>query len=269
MRTPWTASLEMRTFCDASAAAVQRRSCFSVASPPARATRSASDGPRSTTIIRWPSATRGLGAAASPAAATSASRPRAGRLRVRIERKILGVALGLDEARGRGDHRRVVGAEREWRERGAGQRGTELRVGRDAADDGDLLRAGRLGGLERAADERADDRALVARGEIGAPPLELGGREVADGVEKCRLQPREGEVESRDARDREGVGLRIALAREPVEGGAARIAEAEEACALVEGLAGGVVDRRPDPAEAAVLAHVEKQRVAAAREQAE
>src|SRR5919198_2649255 len=290
MRTPWTASLEMRTFCDASAAAVQRRSCFSVASPPARATRSASDGPRSTTIIRWPSATRGLGAPASPiqlaedcgafvrappevatstAAATSASRPSAGRLRVRIERKILGVALGLDEARGRGDHRRVVGAERERRERGAGQRGTELRVGRDAADDGDLLRAGRLGGLERAADERADDRALVARGEIGAPPLELGGREVADGVEKCRLQPREGEVESRDARDREGVGLRIALAREPVEGGAARIAEAEEACALVEGLAGGVVDRRPDPAEAAVLAHVEKQRVAAAREQAE
>jgi len=108
----------MRTFCEASAAAVQLRYCFSVASPPARATRSASEGLLSTTIIRWPSATRGLGPPASPiqladdggafvrappevatsaAAATSASRASAGRLRVRIERKILGVALGLDE----------------------------------------------------------------------------------------------------------------------------------------------------------------------------
>ena len=125
---------EMRTFCEASAAAVQLRSCFSVAKPPARATRSASEGLRSTTIIRCPSATRGRDPPASPiqlaedcgpfvrappdvatstAAATSATSASAGRLRVRIERKILGVALGLDEACRRGDHGRVVGAERQ------------------------------------------------------------------------------------------------------------------------------------------------------------
>src|SRR5919199_2929501 len=177
MRTPWTPSREMRTFCAASAAAVQRRSCFSVARPPARATRSASDGLRSTTIIRWPSATRGRGAPASPtqlaadcgafvrappeaatsaAAATSARSANAGRLRVRIERKILGVREGLRVARGRGDHRRVVGAERERCERGPGDRGAELRVGGDPADDGDLVDTRRLGGLERPYDERAD-----------------------------------------------------------------------------------------------------------------
>src|SRR5919198_3271240 len=170
MRTPWTPRREMRTFCAAGPAAFQRRSCFSVASPPARATRSASDGLRSTTIIRWPSATRGLGAPASPiqlaeedgafvrappevatraAAATRATSANAGRLRVRIERKILGVREGLREACSGGDHGRIVGAEREREERGPRQRGAELRVRRDAADDGDPLGAGRLRGLER------------------------------------------------------------------------------------------------------------------------
>src|SRR5919198_200213 len=249
MRTPWTPRREMRTFCAASAAAVQCRSCFSVASPPARATRSASDGLRRTTIIRWPSATRGRGPPASPtqlaadcgafvrappeaatsaATATRAARASAGRLRVRIERKILRVAETLCEACGRGDHGGVVGAELERSERGARDGGAELRVRRDPADDGDPLGAGRLGGLERPPDERADDRALVARGEIGAAPLELLRREVADRVEERRLQAGEGEVEAGHARDGERVRLRVALAREPVERAAARVAEPEQ-----------------------------------------
>src|ERR687888_2043680 len=199
MRTPWTPSREMRTFCEASAAAVQLRSCFSVASPPARATRSESDGLRSTTIIRWPSATRGRGPPASPtqlaadcgtfarappdtatsaAAATRAARASAGRLRVRIERKILRVLEGLDEAGGRGDHRCVVGAEWERSERRAGDRRPQLGVRGDAADDGDLVGACRGRRLQRPADERPDDRALVARGKVGAAPLQLVGREV-------------------------------------------------------------------------------------------
>src|ERR671934_2114177 len=143
MRTPGKRSREMRTFCDASAAAVQRRSCFSVASPPARATRSASDGARRTTIIRWPSATFGLGAPASPtqlavdwgalvpappdaairtAAAARAGRPRtnACALRVRIKRKIVGVLEGFRIACGGGDHGGVVGAEVQGRERRVG-----------------------------------------------------------------------------------------------------------------------------------------------------
>src|SRR5438105_1334124 len=290
MRTPCTPSREMRTFGAAGRAPARRPSCSSVAGPPARGTRSASDGLRSTTIMRWPSATRGRGPPASPtqlaadcgafvrappeaatraAAATRATRASAGRLRVRIERKILRVWEGLDEAGGRGDHGRVVGAERQRRERGAGDRGTELRVGRDPADDGDPLRAGRLDSLERPPDQRADDRALVARGEVGAAPLELVGREVANGVEERRLQAGEGEVEARDARNGERVGLRIALVRETVERGAAGVAEAEQPRALVEGLARRVVDGRPDAAEAVPLAHVEEQRVPAAREQAQ
>src|SRR5205807_567158 len=193
---------EMRTFWAASAVAVQRRSCFSVARPPARATRSASEGLLSTTIIRWPSATRGLGPPASPsqlapelgalapapppeAAKSTAAAARAGRARseartlcMRIELKILRIRQRLDEPCRRRDHRRVVGAEVERGERSAGQRRPELRVGRDAADDGDPLGLRRLGGLERPLDERADDRALVARGEIGAASLELVGREL-------------------------------------------------------------------------------------------
>src|SRR5919197_1333013 len=291
MRTPWTASLEMRTFWEASAAAVQRRSCFSVASPPARATRSASEGLRRTTIMRWPSATRGLGAPASPtqlapergafvpappeaaistAAVARAGRPsRAKRLRTRIERKILRVREVLGEARSGGDHRRVVGAKVEGREGGFRERRPQLGVRRHAADDGDPLGARRLRRLERPPDERAHDRPLVARGEIGPAALELRGREVAHRVEQRRLEAGEGEVEAGHARDGKVIGARIALAREAVERGAARIAESEQARALVEGLAGGVVDRRPDAAEAALVAHVEEQRVPAAREQAE
>ena len=48
------------------------------------------------------------------------------------------------------------------------------------------------------------------------------------------------------ARDREVVGRRVAVAREPVELAAARVAEPEQPRALVEGLAGGVVERRAE-----------------------
>ena len=49
----------------------------------------------------------------------------------------------------------------------------------------------------------------------------------------------------------------------------ARVAEPEQARALVERLAGRVVERRPDDLEAAVVPYVEEQRVPAAREQAQ
>src|SRR5207302_7835636 len=83
------------------------------------------------------------------------------------------------------------------------------------------------------------------------------------------LQTREREVEPGDARDRKVVGLRIAALREHVELASAGIAEAEQAGALVERLARGVVERRAEQGVAAVLPDVEQHRVAAAREQAE
>ena len=57
--------------------------------------------------------------------------------------------------------------------------------------------------------------------------------------------------------------------REALERRAARISEPEHARALVERLAGGVVERAPEHLEAVVLADVREQRVPAARNQAQ
>src|SRR4051794_13366560 len=229
-------------------AAVHRRSCASLARPPAFATRWASEGAFSSTITRWPtetgtggaptrpyqalagtcakrvgaaatcSRTAAISAAASVAATATTSssaicgRAPSGRGRVRIHGKVARWLLGLPEPGRRRDHRRVVRAERERREGCAAEGAAELRVGGDAADNRDPIRRGLLD----APDERADDRALVARREVGPAPLELGGVEVTHRVEQRRLHAREGEVEARHARDRERVRLRIALLREPV-----------------------------------------------------
>ena len=84
---------------------------------------------------------------------------------------------------------------------------------------------------------------LVTRGEIGAPPLELIGREIAHGIEQRRLQAREREVEPRHTGDRERVGLRVALPREAIDLGPTGIRQPEQPRALVEGLARGIVER--------------------------
>jgi hypothetical protein len=64
------------------------------------------------------------------------------------------------------------------------------------------------------------------------------------------------------------MGRRVALLREPVDRGAARVAEPEQPGALVEGLAGGVVERRPEELGGAPPPDGEELRVPAAREQA-
>ncbi len=198
--------------CAAWAAVCQRRWLASLARPPAAATRRASDGVRRTTIIRCPTGTSGRGPPTRPrhetgsspalseeppvaaateiaaaASATIASRPSwASRLGEGVESKVTRVGDRLDEPGGRGDHRGVVGAELERRLRGVRERGTELGVRRHAADDGNPLRAGRLGGLLRSLDERTDDRALVGRSEVGTPMLGLLLRR---GREPCRAAP--------------------------------------------------------------------------------
>ena len=63
------------------------------------------------------------------------------------------------------------------------------------------------------------------------------------------------------------MAVRVALDRDAVDGRAARVAEAEEAGHLVEGLAGGVVDRGAEHLVLAVALHVHEQRVAARHEQ--
>src|SRR5581483_10021092 len=93
--------------------------------------------------------------------------------------------------------------------------------------------------------------------------------ELAHRVEKRRLDAGEREVEPRDAGDRERERIGVAAGRQPVELGAARIAEAEQARTLVERLTGRVVDRRAVDDEAAALADLEQKRVPAAREETE
>src|SRR5581483_2701557 len=247
-------------------------------SPPARSTRSASENAERTTTTRAPVATRARGSPTRPlqdsalarseegdaalppldevtstAPATRAANtaaaiaPLRNRIRIEAER----VAGCGDVPRRGGDHRGVVGAQRERRRDRLGQRGAELGVRRDAADDRDRVRGEPFERLAGPLDERADDRALVGGGEIRPPRLELVGRQRPDGVQKGGLDAGEREVETRHLRDREVEGVRVALAREEVDRRAARIAEAQQPCPLVERLPGGVVQRGADDAEAA------------------
>src|SRR5262249_22856960 len=145
-----------------------------------------------------------------------------------------------------------------------------LGVGGYTADDGDRRCADLRRGLLRASDERTDDRALIARREVGATPLELVRSEPAHRVQERGLDAGEREVEAGHTRDRKVERLRVAVTRKPVDLRSSWMAEAEQPRPLVERFAGGVVDRRPEHARlAAVALHVEEERVAAARKQTE
>ena len=78
------------------------------------------------------------------------------------------------------------------------------------------------------------------RGRRGGARASLA--QVAHPVEQRGLEPAEAEVELARSAAREVERVRVALARQPVDLRAARIAEAEQARALVERLAGGVVE---------------------------
>src|SRR5206468_278353 len=177
--------------CAASVAFVHARSRRVLTIPPARATRCASDGVLSTTITRWPSATRGReptsprqpaalvgGSAPCPApwplvasstavaaTATSARRSacRGSARGVRIQAKITGVGDGLPKTGRRGEHRGVGGGEGPRRQCGVGERLAELGVRGDAADDSDSPAVRRLA---HAANKRAHNRPLVRGGEV-------------------------------------------------------------------------------------------------------
>ena len=116
-------------------------------------------------------------------------------------------------------------------------------VGRHAAADRQPLEPG-LGQCTLDADrQRLDDRALIGGGQIGPPAVGLLP-EIAHLVEQGGLQPREREVEAgQPSSGWELERVRVAVASQPLERGAARIAEAEQPRALVERLAGGVVER--------------------------
>src|SRR5581483_2890122 len=148
---PIAASLKSTCFCAAYAEAHHARSCASVAYR-TRASRWPTEGVVKTTIIRCPSGTDARAPPTSPShetrsgagtgerpradttsapnATTSARAATATRLRggARIENKVVRVRDALRVPPGRGDHRGVVGAEREGRERCHGQRRAQLGV---------------------------------------------------------------------------------------------------------------------------------------------
>ena len=108
-------------------------------------------------------------------------------------------------------------------------------------------------------------------GEVGPALLDALRAEVPAEVDERRLQAAEAEVEAGVAghRDRQLEGLGVAVRGQPFERRAARVAEAEQAGDLVEGLAGGVVERVPEDLVAGVVADRGQHRVAAAGDQAE
>ena len=144
-------------------------------------------------------------------------------------------------------------------------------VGGDAAAERHRLPVPPLQGPVELRGQLADGGGLEARGEVGAALVDALGPEIAAEVDERRLQAAEAEVEARVAahRDRQLEGLGVAVGGEPFERRAARVAEAEQAGDLVEGLAGGVVEGAPEDLVAGVVADRRQHRVAAAGDQAE
>ena len=174
---------------------------------------------------------------------------RRGRRRSRAPRSL--------EARGAGDHRRVVGAELRRRDVrvAAAERAEPLAQRAVAATPPPIASRSRPVCSSAALDalrERLDDRVAGRRrrGRPGAARLLLA--EVAQRVEQRGLQP--GEARSRARRRRRARGKSKAAGSpscgEPLEVRAAGERQAEQARALVERLAGGVVERRAEDLEA-------------------
>ena len=146
----------------------------------------------------------------------------------------------------------------------ARRRLAQHRVSGNAADDGERAGAGRLDGLGRPLDQGADDRRLIGGGQVGGRAAA-----VANGAGERGLQAAEREVVAGAAhhRRRKGVRGRVAARRQLLEGRAARIAEPEQAGALVERLARRVVEAAPDHRHVAARLDRREQRVPARREQ--
>src|ERR687885_2801947 len=191
--------------------------------------------------------------------------------------QVVGIMQGLEEARGAGDHRRVVRAElhRRYPQREGELRAElldpppELRVRRHTAADGHPPGSLALDRVGEPAHERIDDRPLVRGGEVGPPAPRLRFTQVPDRVEQGGLQPAEAEVQGAGGRPRQVERLWVAISGEPVELRAARVAEPEQASPLVERLAGSVVEGLTQHLVRSELLDPSEEGVTAARHQAQ
>ena len=119
--------------------------------------------------------------------------------------------------------------------------------------------------------ELADDGRLKAGGEVGAALRNPLRAELAAAVDQRRLQAAEAEVKARIAghRHRHLEGIGIPCRGELLQRRAARVTEPQQPRDLVEGLAGGVVERLAEHLVPGVVADPRQQRVAAAGDEAE
>ena len=234
--TPSRPRFEMNCCCAAPRPTSSGARRVSLASPPARWTRSASEKAVSTTRTRWPASTgrarrrraRSRRPPPRAASATEAGRrlrppgrpalrrrrvPRAARrrdaLRHRIRVQAQRVGGGLRVPPGRGDHRGIVGAERERRSGRLRQRRAQLGIGGDAADDRDPVGAEPRRPAPSARRARGRSRAgTTPRGRRGAvrapPPGDRGRRRGApSSARRTRSRdPEPGRPGSRRRRDR-------------------------------------------------------------------
>ena len=123
------------------------------------------------------------------------------------------------------------------------------------------------GGLARALDERADDRALVRGRKVGAPLLDVGRSRTA--YRSAVFTPENEKSSPGTLATGKSYAPASPSSGEAIDRSAAGVAQAEQPSALVERLAGCVVERRAEHAEARMIPDVEQQRVPSAREQAE
>ena len=96
----------------------------------------------------------------------------------------LGRGKRVGEPGGRGDHRGVVGAQRERHQCSMRQRRAELGVRSHTTDNGNPIDARGLSSLTETLGESQDDRPLIRRREVGAAPRKTGVVEVPDGIEE-------------------------------------------------------------------------------------
>src|SRR5450759_769326 len=158
----------------------------------------------------------------------------------------------------RGDHCCVVGAELYGWHRQAGPDSHHLSGSfseecvrcHPAGDDN--LRVGMVfQGCVQLLQQRLDHRAFEAGRQVRLVLFGHGAAEVAQAVEKRRLQAAEAVLETWEGRFRERLPAGVAGPRQTVEGRPARVAETKHPGRLVECLAGRVVSSPADHLEAA------------------
>ena len=144
--------------------------------------------------------------------------------------------------------------------------GAQREVRRDAATEQHRFDRVLRGGARRLLRQDLGDR-LLERGRDVGHGQGAFRLERAHEAKHCGLETREREVVAgeRGARQRERGG--IAVARDALDRGSARKAEAEETRDLVEGLACGVVDGAPERSKAAVSFHQHEVAVRATHDQ--